>query len=311
MTRLPTWQLFAACVLVWGTTWHAITYQIETVPPAFSVALRFGLAGAVVLAWCAWRGLRLAFGPREHALFALQGVFLYSLSYICVYHAEQHVPSGLVAVGYSASPLINGLAARALWGVHFTRRFVAGGVLGVLGVALIFAREFGQASSAGDAAVTMGALFTIASVALSSVGSLAASRNRSAGLPMWQALGYGMVYSALCSAAVLCIGAGASGTPLPTLPASASWWLALAYLALLGSVLTFAAFLTLQDRVGPGPSSAVGVAAPVLAVLVSIALEGYRPSWLTFAGVALAVLGNAWMLGIGGAASTSAKPRGT
>ena len=312
MTRLPSWQLFATCVLVWGTTWHAITYQIDTVPPEFSVALRFGLAGALVLAWCAWRGLRLAFGPREHALFALQGIFLYSLSYICVYHAEQHIPSGLVAVGYSASPLINGVVARALWGVHFTRRFVAGGLLGVLGVALIFAREFGAATSSGDASVGSGALFTVASVALSSVGSLAASRNRAAGLPMWQALGYGMVYSALSSGIVLCIGAWAGGTPLPDLPATPSWWLALAYLALLGSVLTFAAFLTLQDRVGPGPSSAVGVAAPVLAILVSIALEGYRPSWLTFAGVACAVVGNAWMLGLGGrSASTSAGRRGT
>lgn len=296
MTGLPTWQLFAACVLVWGTTWHAITWQIEQVPPALGVALRFGLAGTVVLAWCAWRGAKLAFGLREHALFALQGVFLYSLSYVCVYHAERHVPSGFVAVGYSASPLINGLAAHALWGVRITRRFVAGGLLGVLGVALIFAREFGAAGSRGEAG--LGALLTMASVALSSVGSLAASRNRAAGLPMWQALGYGMLYSAISSGLVLGAGAWTGGAPLPALPATAIWWLALAYLALLGSVLTFAAFLTLQDRVGPGPSSAVGVAAPVLAILVSIALEGYRPSWLTAAGVALAVLGNAWMLGL-------------
>lgn len=308
MTRLRTWQLFAVCVLVWGTTWHAITYQIDAVPPALGVALRFGLAGAVVLAWCRWRGLPLAFAPRAHALFALQGVFLYSLSYVCVYHAESHIPSGLVAVGYSASPLINGIAARALWGVRFTRRFVAGGLLGVAGVALIFAREFGRAGDASSASVALGALFTVASVALSSVGSLAASRNRAQGLPMWQALGYGMVYSALSSALVLLAGAVAGGTPLALPPATASWWLALVYLALLGSVLTFAAFLTLQDRVGPGPSSAVGVAAPVLAILVSIAIEGYRPSWLTFAGVALAALGNAWMLGIG---STRRSARGT
>ena len=298
MTRLANWQLFALCVLVWGTTWHAITYQVGAgVPPELGVVLRFGLAGAVVLGWCAWRGIGLRFNARAHALFLLQGVFMYSLSYICVYHAERHVASGLVAIGYSASPLINGLAARALWGVRFTRRFIAGGVLGLLGVALIFAPQLGTAVTDAEAdAVALGALFTVGSVLLSSVGSLAASRNRSQGLPMWPALGYGMFYSALCSAAVLLLGVGLSGAAVPALPATPSWWLALVYLSLAGSVLTFAAYLTLQDRIGPGPSSAIGVMAPVLAIAVSIGLEGYRPGVLTGVGVALAVLGNVWML---------------
>lgn len=298
MLRLPTWQLFALCVLVWGSTWHVITYQLVDTPPELGVALRFGLAGAAVLGWCAWRGTPLRFGWREHGLFALQGVFLYSLSYVCVYHAERHVPSGLVAVGYSASPLINGLAARALWGIAVTRRFLAGGALGIAGVALIFAPEFGRAGA--SAAVALGLLFTVASVLLSSVGSLAASRNRSQGLPLWPALGWGMLWSAAASALVLAATLWASGTaPTPALllPAAPGWWAALLYLALAGSVLTFAAYLTLQDRVGPGPASAVGVAAPVLAIVVSIALEGYQPGWTTAAGVALAVWGNVWMLG--------------
>ena len=88
----------------------------------------------------------------------------------------------------------------------------------------------------------------------------------------------------------------AGDAPALAWPTAPSWWLALVYLALAGSVLAFAAFLSLQDRVGPGPSSAVGVAAPVLAIVVSVALEGYRPGWLTAVGVALAVLGNVWML---------------
>jgi drug/metabolite transporter (DMT)-like permease len=206
-----------------------------------------------------------------------------------------------VAVGYSASPLINGLAARALWGVAVTRRFLAGGVMGVAGVALIFAPEFGRA--AAGQAVLLGVVLTVASVLLSSVGSLTASRNRSRGLPMWPALGWGMVYSAVASAGVLLLtqalegGLGGGSRALPPSPLQApAWWAALVYLTVAGSVLTFAAFLTLQDRVGPGPSSAVGVAAPVLAIAVSIALEGYRPGWETAAGVALAVLGNVWML---------------
>ncbi|MBK6350414.1 MAG: hypothetical protein IPF50_11670, partial [Proteobacteria bacterium] len=85
-------------------------------------------------------------GPAQHAIFALQGGFMYGVSYVCVYHAEQHLVSGLVAVGYSASPLVAGLGARALFGVNLRPRFILGGMLGIAGVALIFWPEFGKAS---------------------------------------------------------------------------------------------------------------------------------------------------------------------
>ena len=289
MQRLKNWQLFAICVLTWGTTWYAITFQVGHTAPEVGVALRFALAGGAVLAMCVLRGIGLRFGWREHALLALQGGFMYGVSYLCVYHAEQHVVSGLVAVGYSASPLVSGLGARALFGVRVSGRFVVGGLLGLAGVALIFWPEFGKAAGNHDAA--LGALFTIASVLLSTVGSLTASRNRTHGLPLWPALGFGMLYGA----AVCVIVALLQGQSF-ALPAVASWWLALLYLALAGSVLTFACFLTLQERIGPGPTGAVGVMTPLLALLVSMAFEGFRPDALTFAGAALAVAGNVLML---------------
>ena len=290
MHRLKTWQLLAICVLTWGTTWYVITFQIGHTPPEVGVALRFGLAAVGVLAWCAWRGIALRFGVVDHARFALQGGFMYGVSYVCVYHAEQHLVSGLVAVGYSASPLVSGLGALLLFGVAVTRRFVVGGALGIAGVALIFWPEFGKAAQASGTAI--GAAFTLASVLLSAIGSLSASRNRTHRLPFWPALGFGMGYGALVAA----IAAGVQGQSF-ALPAVASWWAALLYLALAGSVLTFACFLTLQERIGPGPAGSVGVLTPLLALVVSMAFEGLRPDALTAAGAALAVLGNVLMLG--------------
>jgi len=287
--RLRNWQLLAICVLVWGTTWYAITFQIGQTAPEVGVALRFGLAGAVVLAMCAWRAIPLRFTAREHALLGLQGAFLYGVSYVCVYHAEQHVVSGLVAVGYSASPLIGGLGARALFGTRLSARFIVGGLLGLAGVALIFWPEFGKA--AGRSGAALGALFTLASVLLSSVGSLAASRNRENALPFWPALGFGMLYGAAISGGIALM----QGQSF-ALPASSSWWAALLYLSLAGSVLTFACFLTLQQRIGVGPTGTVGVMTPLLALVISMAFERFRPDALTFAGAALAVLGNVLML---------------
>ncbi|MCM2312337.1 MAG: EamA family transporter [Steroidobacteraceae bacterium] len=289
MHRLKNWQLFAICVLTWGTTWYAITFQIGQTAPEIGVAYRFALAGSVVLAMCAARGIRLGFSLREHALLALQGSFMYGVSYICVYHAEKHIVSGLVAVGYSASPLVTGLGAHGLFGLRVTRRFVLGGLLGLGGVAMMFWHQFGDAAGNPDA--TLGAAFIVGAVLLSAVGSLAASRNRKHGLPFWPALGFGMLYG---SAVVACI-ALLQGQSFAA-PAVASWWLALFYLALAGSVLTFACFLTLQERIGPGPTGAVGVMTPLLALLVSMAFEGFHPDVLTLSGAALAVAGNVLML---------------
>lgn len=289
MHRLRNWQLLAICVLTWGTTWYAITFQLGHTPPEVGVALRFALGGGAVLAMSALRGLPLGFTPRQHGLLLFQGAFMYGVSYVCVYHAERHVVSGLVAVGYSASPLVSGLGARWLFGAKLTGRFIVGGVLCLVGVALIFWPEVARA--AGQNGAALGALFTLAAVLLSTIGSLAASRNRANRLAFWPALGFGMLYGAAVSAA-FAIAQGQSFAP----PMAASWWASLLYLALAGSVLTFACFLTLQQRIGVGPTGSIGVMTPLLALVVSMTFERFRPDLLTLAGAALAVAGNVLVL---------------
>ncbi len=303
MSRFKNWQLFAVCVLSWGTTWHAITYQLGHTTPEVGVALRFGLASLLVLSVCALRGISLRFAPRDHAVLALQGALMFGLSYVLVYHAERHLPSGLVAVGYSASPLIAGLGAQALFGQRMSLRFVGGGVLGLMGVALIFWPEFSKAAAgmaspahgAGSlgaaASVGIGAAFTVGAVLLSTSGSLIASRNRHRGLPFWPSMGYGMGYGALATGAIA-LAMGHRFAP----PALLSWWVSLVYLALAGSVLSFACYLTLLERLGAGPSGAIGVMTPLLALVVSMGFEGYRPGAITGVGVLLAVAGNVLML---------------
>jgi len=76
MRRFETWQLFAVCVAIWSTTWHAITYQLGPTAPELAVALRFDLAGALVLLACSWQRLRLRLSLADHARLAWQGTFL-------------------------------------------------------------------------------------------------------------------------------------------------------------------------------------------------------------------------------------------
>jgi drug/metabolite transporter (DMT)-like permease len=247
--------------------------------------------------------MNLRFARRDHLLLAFQGLMMFGVSYVCVYHAERHLPSGLVAVGYSAAPLVAGLGAQALFGLPVTARFVGGGLLGLLGVGLMFWPEFGkaaagvasQAQGAGalgaESSVAAGAAFTVAAVCLSSCGSLAATRNRLRGLPFWPSLGFGMGYGGLATS-LIAAGMGHSFMP----PALLSWWVSLVYLAVVGTVISFACYLTIQERLGPGPSGSVGVMTPLLALGMSLLFESYRPDALTGAGVLLAVAGNVLML---------------
>ena len=287
-----SWALFVVAVLIWGTTWHAIVYQLAEGSPELGVALRFSLGGLGVLAWQAWRGERLRLTARQHAGVALQGVFMYSVSYLCVYHAERHVPSGLVSVGYSASPLVLGLGAWLLWRTRTTARLVVGGVLGVVGVALIFWPEFARADVAQRTA--LGAALTVGAVLLSAVGSLAAQHNQGLRIPFWPALGWGMVYGSLLSWAAVPFDGRALAWPV-----TPGWWLSLAYLTVFGSVVAFACYLELQRQLGVAAASTVGVATPVLALVVSALFEGYRPDLLSGAGIVLAIAGNLAILGVG------------
>jgi len=112
MGRMTNLQLFSGCVAIWSTTWLAITYQLGAVAPEMSVAYRFLAASLILFGWCIGRRLPVAFPLQQHAWFALFGALTFSVSYVFVYYAEQHIVSGLVAVGYSASPLL-GIAGHA------------------------------------------------------------------------------------------------------------------------------------------------------------------------------------------------------
>src|SRR5437868_5712242 len=136
--------LFLAASLIWGSTWIAITYQLGDVPPEASVAYRFALAALLLLVWCAVRGVRLAYSWREHFFMAAQGLFLFGLNYVLVYHSERFLASGLVAVVFSLIVFGNIIGMRVFFGQAIAPRVVVGALLGVLGVAMLFWPELAR-----------------------------------------------------------------------------------------------------------------------------------------------------------------------
>src|SRR5471030_1884739 len=98
MPAVNNLTLFGLCVAIWSTTWFAITFQLGAVAAEVIVAWRFLLAALIVAVFCRMRGLSLRYSTSDHVALALMGITMYSAGYICVYHAEEYLASGLVAV---------------------------------------------------------------------------------------------------------------------------------------------------------------------------------------------------------------------
>lgn len=286
---LNTLSLFAGCVLIWGTTWLAITYQLGNVAPEASVSYRFLLAAALIAGYCRLRGHSLRFNAAEHAALALMGVLMYSVGYILVYHAEMHVVSGLLAVGYSAGPLLAMFGLRIFFGHAMTARMALGSVLGIAGIALVFWPELGRAGHRGN--VALGALLAMLAVLVTSAGNLVAHRNHQRGLHGWPTMAWSMGYGGITSLAA----ALALGRPL-TFDGSPNYVISLLYLSVFGSILTFASYLTLLGRIGAARASYIGVMVPIVALVVSSLFEGFAWHALTVAGIAVSVAGNVLVL---------------
>jgi len=286
---LSNLQLFIAAVAIWGSTWLAITFQLGRVAPEASVFYRFLLASAIVFAYCLARRLPLRYSLRQHLWIALLGILMFSVSYIFVYYAEQHVVSGLVAVGYSASPMLGLIGMRVFFGTPMTRLLVLGSILGMVGIALVFWPEFAKLQ--GDRDTALGALHTIIAVVVSAFGAIVAQRNQRAELPLRQSMAWGMLYGSLFSL-VVTLAAGESLDFEPTMP----YVLSLVYLAVLGSILAFAAYLTLLHRVGAARAGYIGVMVPIVALVISALFEKFQWHALTWLGIAVSVAGNVIVL---------------
>ncbi len=282
-------QLFAVCVLIWGSTWLAITFQLGSVAPELSVGYRFLIAAACLFVFCRWRGHQLTFQWRQHVDLLLFGAAMFCVSYILVYHAELYIVSGMVAVGYSASPMVNMLGARLFFGTPVTARVTLAASLGVVGIVCVFWTEFSKLSSSRNA--ELGVLLTVLSVLASSVGSMVAMRTQQRGLPTWPSMAWGMLYGGVLALAY----AALIGRTF-IIDTSFSYVGALVYLSVFGSIFTFACYLTLLKRIGPARTSYVGVMVPIVALSISFWFEKFQWGWMTTAGVVLSVAGNILML---------------
>lgn len=287
--------LFAIACLIWGSTFWAITLQLGEVPPAVSVVYRFALGAAVLFAWCRVRGDRLRLPWRAQRWTIVQGCATFGLSYICTYSSEQYLVSALVAVLFALMVFWNPILNRLVLGTPLSWRTWVAGTVSVAGVALLFWQSIGRAVreilAGGDGHFLLGLALALAATVASSVGNVLVVKVREQESNVLLTMAWGMLWGAL----LVALWTVATGQAF-VLPATARYWGGLLYLSLFGSVIAFACYFTLIDRIGSEKAVYIGVVTPVISVLLSMRLERFRPGPVECLGMLLCLASVAWAL---------------
>ena len=280
--------LYAAVVLIWGSTWIAIQYQLS-VAPEVAVAYRFALATLILMAWCAVRRLPMRFALRDHLFMAVLGTCLFSLNYVMIYVASVHLTSGLLAVVFSTIVIMNMINGAIFFRRRPETRTLIGASIGLAGIALVFANDL--AAFDLTAGGSIGLLVSLAGSYIASLGNMASARNQAHGIPVMQANAFGMLYGTLLLVGYIAL----AGIPV-SFDASPSFMAALVYLSLVGSVLAFGFYLTLLGKIGPDRAAYSSVMFPIVALLLSTWFEDFHWTGNIVLGVALTLVGNVVIL---------------
>ena len=279
--------LYAVVVLIWGSTWAAIPYQLGTVAEEVSVAYRFGLASLALFAFAAATGRRIFIPIRQYVPVVLMGSLMFSANYLFTYYAINFVTSGLVAVVFSLIVVTNGFFERLFFGRPLEGRLVAASLLGVAGIACMFWPEVQRLDLQDDS--VYGVFLTVIAVLFASLGNMAAIVSTSHNLPVVTVNAHGMAWGALTSAIVAVVLGREFNFLLQT-----EYIASLAYLAIFGSAIAFGGYLALLRTIGSARAAYTSVLFPVVALLVSTMFEGYQWSAPALAGIVFIVAGN-WL----------------
>ena len=286
---MTTLILYAATVLVWGSTWIMMKFQLGTVAPSASLCYRYGIAGILVLVGASLFGKNVMLRWRQHLWCALQGGLMFSVNYWLTYLAAEHLTTGVVSVFFAGACGATMLISFLLFRTVPALSGAVGALCGVLGTALVFWPEVAGLPLDGPE-VQSGALLVL-SVFMFAAGGLVAARNLGAGFPRYATIGWSMVYGSMWMGA-LTIATG----EVFAFEVSFAYIGSLVWLVLLGSALVFAMYFILVERIGPERASYASVLFPLVALVISTFAEDYHWNWMALIGVPLAILGNALVL---------------
>ena len=257
---------FLSIYLIWGSTYLAIRYAVETIPPLYTAGIRHLTAGSILLFWCLAKRLRPTWAQIRASV--IIGVFFFLIGHGALHWAEQKVPSGLASLLIASEPiwvfLLSAVAARQ-W--HWNGALLAGIFLGLGGAGLLM----GRSALTSVPGMFVGSLAVVISALSWSVGVVYSRRSHLSGNPLLLS-----ALSLLAGSAQLLLVGTIAGEYRGFSFASVSLrsWLSLGYLIVFGSVVAFTAYNWLMEHYSPTLVATHTYINPIVAVLLGWLLAG-------------------------------------
>ncbi len=276
---------FTSTYIIWGTTYIAILIGLETLPPFIMAAIRFLIAGAVLLIIAALRREKMWVPGMYKNL--LLGIVILTGGQGLLFWAEQYIPSGYAAILVSALPLWYVVLDRKNWRTYFKNKLIITGlILGFIGILLLFKKYIG-ASTGTNPLQILGLLAVLLACICWAAGTLY-YKNHVNQNSMFLNLGWQLMGGFLSSLLVGILSGELTGFSFTNV--SMHSWLATIYLAVAGSLVAFIAFNWLMTV---KPAAIVGTYAyvnPVIAVLLGWLMANESITMLQIAGMFIILL---------------------
>ncbi|PWK53741.1 DMT family transporter [Pleionea mediterranea] len=281
--------LYLTTVLIWGTTWFAIEFQLGEVAVEISLFYRFALAAILMWGFCWWKKVPLALSLRNHSFIFLLGLLNFSMNYLVLYWAQNYLTSAMTSIAFSTLLLMNIVNTRIFFGKPIAGRIIIGALLGIIGIIALFWQDLQDFNISSTAII--GLMLTLFGTFLASLGNMVSVRNTANKISVIQGNTWGMLYGTIA----LLIYALINGSEF-TFASQTSYWVSLLYLSLFGTVFAFACYFMLFQNIGPEKASYVIVLFPLVAVVFSTLYEGFVWHQSTILGFILVLSGNAIVL---------------
>lgn len=277
--------LFMIAVLIWGSTWLVITFQLGQVHPLVSVFYRFAIASCILLIYAKWKNLFTSLPRKTHILLGIQGICLFGLNYWAVYQGEHYITSALAAVVSTSIIYLNILFGWLLLGKPVAKEVLGGAVIGVIGIILLFLPELSKSEM--NELVYWGLGLVLGGSVLASLGNITSAYTQKSGVTVTHANALSMCYATVFLGLMILM------TDIQfSFEYTFEYVSSLLYLAIFGSVIAFWAYLTLVGNIGADKAGYAVLVYPAIALILSSVYEDYLWTWQSFLGLGLIVLGN-------------------
>lgn len=277
--------LYGITILIWGSSWIMIKFQVEVVSASISIFYRFFLAAIILQCLCLIKRQKSVYALREYIFIAIQGFCLFAVNYWLFYLSAEYLSSGLMALIFSTIVVMNMINGRIWFGTTINLKMVFGAMMGISGLTLVFWPEIQWEDSNYN--MFKGLLLAFVATYFSSLGNIVSLRNQKKGIPVFYSNAYAMTFGCLTMLMI---------TMITDEHWNFSWnpqfLLSLVFLSVFASVVGFWCYLTLLGRVGADRGAYATLIFPIVALSISTVFEGYQWSLIAISGVVLILLGN-------------------